>query len=101
MPDAAQHHDHADDHQADADLLGVEVLGAAAGHHACEFDQEQAEAVDRDAQRHDRDGGAHPGEDRALVGEMLGDVMQFRLLLLQTFDVTVGHAASCCFRARA
>jgi Glutathione S-transferase len=58
-----------------------------------ELDQEEAEAVDADAQSHDGDGRADPGQDGALVGEVLGDVMQFRLLFLQAVDVGCSHAS--------
>src|SRR5580704_1210932 len=79
MPDGAAHDHQPQDDQADTDRLGMPVRRARLRFDAVEFHEEQAEAVDGDAERDHRDRGPDPGEDGSFVGEMIADVLGFRL----------------------
>src|SRR5689334_23753356 len=67
------------------------LRSAPAGDDLAEFDQEEAEPVDADAQRHHRDRGTNPGQHGAFVGQVLGYVMKLFLLPPQVLDLAFSH----------
>ncbi len=70
----AKHRD-AEDDEADAQLLDVTVGELAhLGHDLMDFHEEEAEAVDGDAERHHGNRCPDPGEECPFVGEMIADV---------------------------
>src|SRR5665213_710231 len=87
---------HEDQHQAGpaAEAPGRRRL-AAADHRDGGVFQEQVELLDHEAEGHDRDGGAHPGQERALVGGVIGEVADHRGVSRATSLAITAPSATC------